>query len=47
MARGVIGKITAGGEKHYVASTFYGTCATVAATAAKVVTLTEAITDTG
>lgn len=46
MARGVIGNITAGGEKHYVASTLYGTCATAAATAAKVVKLTEAITDT-
>lgn len=46
MARGVIGNITAGGEKHYVASTLYGTCSTAAATAAKVVTLTEAITDT-
>lgn len=46
MARGVIGNITAGGEKHYVASTLYGTCETAAATAAKIVKLTEAITDT-
>lgn len=34
---GYIGKITAGGSTHLVASTLYGTCPTGAATAAKVV----------
>lgn len=46
MARGVVTSLTAGGEKHYVSSSLYGTCDTAAATAAKIVKLTEAITDT-
>lgn len=36
MANGLIGKVTAGGGTHLIASTAYFTCATAAATAAKV-----------
>ena len=41
MAGGVIGKVTAGGGTHLVTNTFYGTCDTAAATAAKIVKLTD------
>lgn len=49
MAGQVISKITAGGGTHLISQTFYGTCATAAATAAKEVivndpTITNAIT---
>lgn len=36
MANGLIGKVTAGGGTHLVASTAYFTCATAAGTAAKI-----------
>jgi hypothetical protein len=36
-----VGKITSGGSTHLVGSTLYGTCATAAATAAKVVTCAD------
>jgi hypothetical protein len=36
MANGLIGKVTAGGGTHLIASTAYFTCATAKATAAKV-----------
>lgn len=42
MAGGVIGKVTAGGGTHLVTNTFYGTCDTAAATAAKIVKLVDA-----
>lgn len=45
MANGVIGKVTAGGGTHLVTSTFYGTCATAAATAAKIVKLADSTAD--
>lgn len=45
MANGVIGKVTAGGGTHLVTSTFYGTCTTAAATAAKIVKLADATPD--
>lgn len=38
---GTIAKVTAGGATHLVASTCYGTCATAAATAAKVATIQD------
>lgn len=38
---GTIAKVTAGGATHLVASTAYGTCATAAATAAKVATIQD------
>lgn len=38
---GYVGKVTAGGSTHLVGSTLYGTCATAAATAAKVVTCAD------
>lgn len=38
---GYVGKVTAGGSTHLVASTLYGTCDTAAATAAKVVTCSD------
>lgn len=38
---GTIGKVTAGGSTHLLASTAYGTCATGAATAAKVATIQD------
>lgn len=41
MAGGVIGKVTAGGGTHLVTNTFYGTCDTAAATAAKIVKLVD------
>lgn len=41
MAGGVIGKVTAGGGTHLVTNTFYGTCATAANTAAKIVKLAD------
>lgn len=46
MANGIIGKVTAGGGTHLVTSTFYGTCATAANTAAKIVKLADATADT-
>ena len=46
MANGIIGKVTAGGGTHLVTSTFYGTCATAANTAAKIVKLADATPDT-
>lgn len=45
MANGIIGKVTAGGGTHLVTSTFYGTCATAAGTAAKIVKLADATAD--
>ena len=45
MANGIIGKVTAGGGTHLVTSTFYGTCATAANTAAKIVKLADATPD--
>lgn len=36
MANGLIGKVTAGGGTHLIASTAYFTCETAAATAAKI-----------
>lgn len=41
MAGGVIGKVSAGGGTHLVTNTFYGTCETAAATAAKIVKLVD------
>jgi hypothetical protein len=41
MAGQTIGKVVAGGKTHTVTSTFYGTCATAAATAAKEVIINE------
>lgn len=38
---GTIGKVTAGGSTHLLASTAYGTCATEATTAAKVATIQD------
>ena len=38
---GYVGKVTAGGSTHLVGSTLYGTCATAAATKAKVVTCSD------
>lgn len=38
---GTIAKVTAGGATHLIASTAYGTCATEAATAAKVATIQD------
>lgn len=45
MAGGVIGKVTAGGGTHLVTNTFYGTCDTAAATAAKIVKLADTASD--
>ena len=48
MAGGVIGKVTTGGTgagTHLVSATFYGTCATGASTAAKIVKLADANID--
>lgn len=41
MAGQTIGKVVAGGKTHTITSTFYGTCATAAATAAKEVIINE------
>lgn len=41
MAGQTIGKVVAGGKTHTVTSTFYGTCATAATTAAKEVIINE------
>ena len=41
MAAGVIGKVTADGGTHSITATFYGTCATAAATAAKEVIIND------
>ena len=41
MAAGVIGKVAAGGGTHSITATFYGTCATAAATAAKEVIIND------
>lgn len=41
MAGQTIGKVVAGGKTHTVTSTFYGTCATAAGTAAKQVIINE------
>lgn len=41
MAGQTIGKVIAGGKTHTVTSTFYGTCATAAATALKEVVINE------
>ena len=38
---GTIAKVTAGGATHLIASTAYGTCATEAATVAKVATIQD------
>lgn len=41
MSGQVIGKVTAGGGTHLISNTFYGTCGTAAATAAKIVKLVD------
>ena len=45
MAGQVLGKVTAGGGTHLISNTFYGTCATAAGTAAKIVKLVDTNTD--
>ena len=45
MAGQVLGKVTAGGGTHLISNTFYGTCDTAAATAAKIVKLVDTNTN--
>ena len=45
MANGLIGKVTAGGGTHLIASTAYFTCATAAATATKVAKVADTSLD--
>lgn len=45
MANGLIGKVTAGGGTHLVASTAYFTCATAAGTAAKIAAAADSSLD--
>ena len=45
MAGQILGKVTAGGGTHLISNTFYGTCDTVASTAAKIVKLVDTNTN--